>query len=134
MSNPCLIYKKGTIANPKIPRYEKTIKITKTTDSNGWIKISEYNKTVYFKNGAFSESINGNEWKNMTAQNLPTDIEKFDSSKMIASLNGRYSDSAGDINFSLDNNASQIYITGRNKYGSAINGKVLYNFRIDVYS
>ena len=70
----------------------------------------------------------------MTAQNLPTDIEKFDSSKMIASLNGRYSDSAGDINFSLDNNASQIYITGRNKYGSAINGKVLYNFRIDVYS
>lgn len=137
MSNLCLRDKpggKGKILNPKIPIYEKLLKIKKTIDSNGWTKITEHDKTVYFKNYSFNQKIEGNAWIDISPQNLPTDIKKFDSLKMAASLTSKHTDSAVAVFASVQNGANQIYMSAQNKYSSVISSDIICNFRIEVYS
>lgn len=122
------------IYNPKIPRYEKISRTNKTVDSNGWTKVVEHDKIVYFKNYSFTQSLNGNAWNQLNSQNLPSDISQFDSDRMSASLNCWYTDSAGIINASIQDGQSSIVINAQNKYTSKINGSCRCNFIITVYS
>lgn len=122
------------IYNPKIPRYEKISRTNKAVDSNGWTKVVEHDKIVYFKNYMFTQKIEGNAWTDIPSQNLPVDIEKFDSSRMSASLSVRHSDSAVCVFASLQNNANQIFMTGQNKYSGAVTSSIVCNFVITVYS
>lgn len=111
---------------------------TIATETNGWYKVDMGGYTQYFKSGEIpSQSYSANGWGWLTTttnhyRDLPSGVT-FNSAKMIFSGNARCTDAAIVYNVVMENSGTQLSITWRNNYGSAITTTGKYNWSLIVF-
>ena len=108
------------------------------TETKGWYKSSMGAFDIYFRSGVtpkYTHSGGGWNWITDDTNNyrdMPGGMQ-FNAAKMIFVGNLRCDDAAIDYNVIINDGATQLSITWRNRYGSEVKATARYNFLLIVF-